>query len=176
MSNPLAKKSWSPYAVGAGIGVLSWFAFWTAGHPLGISTAFEHTAALILNAAVPGLEESNSYYQQQSPKIGWGWMVVVGVFVGSTISSLTSGDRESITVPPRWESRFGSSALFRLTIALLSSGLMMFGARLAQGCTSGHGISGSLQLAASSWLFSLTFFLVAVLTAFLVYGRATRDV
>lgn len=30
---------------------------------------------------------------------------------------------------------------------------MMVGARLAQGCTSGHGITGILQFAISSWIF-----------------------
>lgn len=176
MNNPLAKKSWSPYLVGAGIGVLSWFAFWSADHPLGITTAFEHTAALVMEAAVPTLEESHSYYQEHAPKIGWEWMLVVGVFVGSIISSFASGDREPVAVPPLWKSRFGSSAPLRLTVAFVGAGLMMFGARLAQGCTSGHGISGNLQLAASSWLFSAIFFSVAIATAFLVYGRKTSDV
>ena len=49
MTNPLSLKSWPPYVVGVGIGLLSWFAFATANHPLGISTAFEHTAALSEN-------------------------------------------------------------------------------------------------------------------------------
>ena len=53
MNNPLTMKSWSPYVVGAGIGVLSWFAFATANHPIGITTAFENTAALTEKAAVP---------------------------------------------------------------------------------------------------------------------------
>lgn len=176
MNNPLARKSWSPYLVGAGIGVLSWFAFWSADHPLGITTAFEHTAALAMESALPTLAESNSYYQDESPKIGWEWMLVVGIFVGSMISSFASADREPITVPPLWKSRFGSSVPLRLAGALLSAGLMMFGARLAQGCTSGHGISGNLQLAASSWLFSLIFFSTAILTAHLVFGRRTSNV
>ena len=47
----------------------------------------------------------------------------------------------------------------------------MFGARLAQGCTSGHGISGNLQLAVSSWVFTVVFFTVAILTALALYGR-----
>lgn len=174
MSNPLTQKSWSPWLVGVGIGVLSWFAFWSADHPLGITTAFEHTAALVLDAAIPEFAESNSYYQQESPKIGWEWMLVVGVLLGSLISSFTSGDRETLTVPRLWANRFGSNVALRLTVALFSAGLMMFGARLASGCTSGHGISGNLQLAASSWLFSLIFFSVAILTALLVYGREEK--
>lgn len=176
MSNPLQSKSWSPYLVGVGIGVLSWFAFWSADHPLGITTAFEHTAALAMEAAMPGVAEANSYFQEESPKIGWEWMLVVGVLIGSMISSMTSGDRPSITVPPLWKERFGSNVGLRLTVAFLGAGLMMFGARLAQGCTSGHGISGNLQLAASSWIFSIIFFSVAIGTAFLMYGRTESNV
>lgn len=55
MTNPLTWKSWPPYAVGVGIGLLSWFAFATVDHPLGISTAFENTAALTEKAVVPGV-------------------------------------------------------------------------------------------------------------------------
>lgn len=39
MANPLAYHSWSPYAVGVGIGMLSWFAFASADHPIGVTTA-----------------------------------------------------------------------------------------------------------------------------------------
>ena len=176
MSNPLTMKSWSPYAVGAAIGVLSWFAFATADRPLGITSAFENTAALTEKAVVPSLEESNPYYavkakQGESPKIGWEWMLVVGVFLGALLSSALSGDRTSMTVPPLWKARFGGSSAKRLAAAFLGGAVMMFGARLAQGCTSGHGISGSLQLAASSWLFVLVMFPAAIGTAFLLYGR-----
>lgn len=174
MNNPLTRKSWSPWLVGVGIGVLSWFAFWSADHPLGITTAFEHTAATVLDAAIPDFAESNNYYQNESPKIGWEWMLVVGVLLGSLSSSFSSGDRERNTVPRLWADRFGSSVALRMTVALLSAGLMMFGARLASGCTSGHGISGNLQLAASSWLFSLVFFSVAIVTALLVFGRQEK--
>jgi hypothetical protein len=48
---------------------------------------------------------------------------------------------------------------------------MMFGARLAQGCTSGHAISGALQLAVSSWIFAPVFFLTAAAVAFFMYRR-----
>jgi hypothetical protein len=32
MTNPLTVRAWPPYAVGVGIGLLSWFAFATADH------------------------------------------------------------------------------------------------------------------------------------------------
>ena len=115
MTNPLVKKSWSPYVVGSLIGVLSWFAFATADQPLGITTAFEHTAALAEKAALPAVEQTNGYFaakqaEGKPPKIGWEWMLVVGVFFGSLASARFSGDVNKIVVPPLWAKRFGASA------------------------------------------------------------------
>lgn len=176
MTNPLTMKSWPPYAVGVGIGLLSWFAFATADHPLGITTAFENTAALAEKAVVSGVEQTNGYFaakaaEGKSPKIGWEWMLVLGVFVGAFLSSRLSGDRSPETIPALWRWRFGGSPAKRLAVAFLAGAVMMFGARLAGGCTSGHGISGNLQLAASSLVFSAVFFAVATATAFALYGR-----
>jgi uncharacterized membrane protein YedE/YeeE len=178
--NALAEKSWSPYVVGVGIGVLSWFTFAAANKPIGITTAFEHTAALAEKAVVPSLEQTNDYYaakakEGRSPRIGFEWMLVLGVFIGALLSSLLSGDRPRTTVPGPWARRFGPSVAKRLAFAFLGGGVMMFGARLAQGCTSGHGISGSLQLALSSWTFIIVAFLVGAATAFLLFGREGRE-
>ena len=76
MTNPLKMKSWSPYIAGAGIGLLSWFAFATADHPIGVTTAFENSAALMIKAATPQVEQSNDYFAKKaaegkSPKIDW---------------------------------------------------------------------------------------------------------
>lgn len=119
--------------------------------------------------AQPYLEEKSS--EGSSPKIGWEWMLAVGVFLGSLLSAWLSGDRTSMKVPPLWKSRFGSGTGKRFAAAFCGGAVMMFGARLAQGCTSGHGISGSLQLAVSSWLFVAVMFAAAVGTAFLLYGK-----
>ncbi len=176
MTNLLAKKSWSPYLVGLLIGILSWFAFATVDRPLGITTAFEHTAALSAKTANPAFEDQSKYFaakreKGEKPIIGWEWMLVIGVFIGAYTSSIMSGDRDKISIPPLWQKRFGPSIAKRWTAAFLSAALMMFGARLAQGCTSGHGISGTLQLAVSSWIFISLAFAVAIATAFLMYGR-----
>jgi uncharacterized protein len=176
MNNPFTSKSWSPYVVGAAIGVLSWFAFWSADSPIGITTAFEHTAALAGQAVVPQVEQANSYYADRAtegnpPRISWEWMLVIGVFIGALLSAWWSGDRTRLKVPDLWKWRFGDSTAKRFAAAFAGGALMMFGARLAQGCTSGHGISGSLQLTVSSWVFVVVFFAVGIATAFLVFGK-----
>lgn len=181
MTNPLTRKTWSPYAAGMGIGLLSWFAFATADMPLGITTTFEQAAALGVKTVAPGTVLDNDYFVDRvkdAPlKIGWEAMLVLGVFLGSLLSSSLSGDRapNAAREVGRW--RFESAAARRLIVAFLGGALMMFGARLAQGCTSGHGISGGMQLAASSWLFLAVFFTASSATAFALYrGKEARDV
>ena len=46
----------------------------------------------------------------------------------------------------------------------------MYGARLAGGCASGHGISGTLQLALSSWVFTIVMFTTAILVGSYLFG------
>lgn len=174
----LKMKSWSPYLVGAAIGVLSWFTFLTVDRPLGITTAFENSAELLL--ANFGVAEDSlqalTTNREHEPKIDWEWMLVLGVFLGAFLSSSASGDRDSQTVSGLWKNRFGPSKGVRLGSAFAGGALMMFGARVAQGCTSGHGISGVLQLAVSSIAFSFTFAVVAIVTARLMYGRSLSHV
>lgn len=173
---PMRRRSWSPYVVGMAIGVLSWFAFATANHPLGITTAFENTAALVEKGLALQAAQANEYYaakakENKSPKIDWEWMLVVGVFFGALVSSKLSGDRTSESVPALWSWRFGPSVAKRYAAAFLGGAIMILGARLAGGCTSGHGISGALQLALSSWLFLLVIFATGVATAHTIFGR-----
>ena len=125
----------------------------------------------------PQTEQTNDYFAKKEaegkpPKIDWEVMLVVGVFLGALISSTLSGDRSAPTVPGLWRWRFGDSRVQASRPSrFLSGGLMMFGARLAQGCTSGHGISGTLQLALSSWIFIIVAFAVATGTAWAIYGK-----
>lgn len=174
------RKSWSPYVVGAAIGVLSWFSFATADRQIGITTAFEYTAALTEQAVAPRSAAENPYFLEKSkenkpPKIDWEWMLVIGVFAGAYASSKISGDRPSVRVPPLWHWRFGGRPATRYFGAFIGGFIMMFGARMAQGCTSGHAISGFLQLALSSWIFAPTMFATAVATAFVLYGKEGRN-
>lgn len=166
--NGLRSKRWSPYAVGVGIGVLSWFAFATARHGLGITTPFESAMAMVARALPTS---SNPYFADHTPKVDWEWMLVVGVFLGSFLSSKLSGDRNHATVPPLWRERFGGSVKLRLGLAFAGGVLMMIGARLARGCTSGHGITGALQLAVSSWIFISLAFVTAIVVALTMFGR-----
>ena len=98
-------------------------------------------------------------------------MLVLGMALGAFVSSRVSGDRPAEPVPALWRARFGASPGKRYAAAFLGGAVLMFGARLAGGCTSGHGISGSLQLALSGWVFFASLFASGLVTAFAVFGR-----
>lgn len=162
-------SKWSPYLVGISIGVLSWLAFLLSNHPLGVSTALAKTAGMIEKLVRGGKVLEKEYYQKNEPNIDWEWMVVAGLFLGALSAAWLSGDFQVIWVPEMWQERFGGSVTLRLVAAVIGGVLIGFGARWGRGCTSGHGISGTLQLVLSSWLAVICFFAGGVVTAMIMY-------
>ncbi len=167
----LTLTEWSPYAVGIGIGLLSCVAFVLSDKPIGCSTAFARTSGM-LEELVRGRGKllDMAYYRQFVPEIDWEWMLVLGVVLGACASALLSGEFRVEWVPSLWAATFGSELLPRLVTAFCGGIIMGFGARWAGGCTSGHGISGTLQLAVSGWLAVVAFFAGGGLTASIIYS------
>ena len=165
----LVQRRWSPYVVGIGIGVLSWLTFLLSNKALGVSTAYVRTSGMLGRAVRGARIGKMAYFQKFPPKVDWEWMLVVGVVIGAFLSARTSGDFGWERVPPFWQQRIGESTAGRWLVALLGGIVMSIGARWAGGCTSGHGISGTLQLAVSSWLAVICFFIGGVVTAMIIY-------
>jgi uncharacterized membrane protein YedE/YeeE len=165
----LFQVRWSPYLVGCGIGVLSWLAFLLSDKPLGCSTAFARTSGMLEKMVSGSNVENRPYFKEFLPVIDWEWMLVLGVVVGAFLSSTMSGSFSPDLVPSLWEDAFGPRAFPRLVSAFNGGILIGFGARWAGGCTSGHGISGTLQLALSGWIAVASFFVGGVITALIVY-------
>lgn len=163
---------WNPYLVGALIGVLSWAVFYVVDKPLGMSSSIAAASGAAMEPFV-GREAvlNNPYWAKVTPKWDYGMILLVGTFVGALVSSLISRSFHAEVVPAVWEERFGPSKAKRLVWAFVGGILTLYGARMADGCTSGHGISGSLQLALSSWTFFLTMFIAGVITAMVMFRR-----
>jgi uncharacterized membrane protein YedE/YeeE len=163
---------WSPYLIGVGIGVLSWIAFAIAKEPLGITTALSRVAAPVAATFLGADAVAKNNYWNAMP-FSWDYSVLflVGIMAGAFVSSLVTGTFHFEIVPRFWRERFGGSIVKRLVASFLGGAMLMYGARLAGGCTSGHGISGGLQLALSSWVFLAVTFASALAASALVFGR-----
>jgi uncharacterized membrane protein YedE/YeeE len=166
----LTMKQWSPYVAGVGIGILSCITFLLSDKPIGCSTAFSRTSGMIEKLFRGGIVAEKAYYKRFAPSIEWEWMLVVGIFIGAFLSAKLSSQFQPMWVPLKWASTFGNSSTARWAVALIGGTIMGMGARWAGGCTSGHGISGTLQLAVSSWIAVICFFIGGVATAMFIFN------
>lgn len=145
--------------------------------PLGVSTQFVVTDAMVTHKIAPEFAESNEYLAKYGEKenwgIGYGWMLVLGMLVGGGATAMLfrskQPDQDKGSMPPMWQAQFGDSRSKRYTAAFVGGVLLLFGARLAGGCTSGHMISGISQLAVSSFLFGIVTFIAAIAMAKFLY-------
>ena len=165
----LTEVRWSPYVAGIGIGILSWFTFLISRKPIACSTTFAKTSGMIEKLFRGKKVDLKPYYQKEKLVVDWQWMLVVGIVIGSLISALLSGDFHWQWIPSVWANAFGNNSLLRVIVALIGGIFLGFGARWSDGCTSGHGISGTLQLTVSSWISAICFFIGGILAAQFIY-------
>ncbi len=167
----LSGGNYSPYLVGALIGILTWVSFLISQKPLGTSTAYARSSGIIAKLFCSNCLENKLYYQTKAKaEIDWQWMLVLGIVVGSFLSAVLYGNFSlELVASTDYESVFNSTLVARYLSALFGGVLIGFGARWAGGCTSGHGISGALQLSISSWIAVICFFLGGVATAALIF-------
>lgn len=158
--------AWSPYLVGGLIGVLSWLTFALSAKPIGASTAYARMAGLLGKLFAPRHTGSLKYFQDTKPKVDWEVMFVLGAAGGAFLAAWHGDELTGRWVPEMWEARFGEGSIaLRLIVAFMGGAIMAFGARLAGGCTSGHGISGTLQLSVGSWIAVVCFFIGGIVVA-----------
>lgn len=170
--NVLTEKSWSPYAAGAVIGLLQIPTFLLMGTALGASSSFvtvgAHLAVLV-DPAAGTIQYLASHLW--GAKNWWQVAVVAGIAIGAFLSMRLSGARRP-AIPAVWARATGATTLaVRAPLAFLGGFIMLFGARIAGGCTSGHGISGMAQLSIGSMLAVAAMFVGGIATAMLLLRR-----
>ncbi len=174
MTNVFRWGRWSPYVVGAGIGVLSWATFGLMGKALGVSTTPVRIVGMLEGAVAPDHVRENAYFAKYlvgKPGIEWQFALVMMLAVGAWVAARLARSRRSEHIPPTWAARFGPSRPLRYAGAFAGGVIMIVGARMAGGCTSGHAISGGMQFAVSSWVFLAAMFVTGVATAHLLYVK-----
>ncbi len=181
MNLSLFSSRWSPYLAGALVGVLAVLSVVVTtvvlDRPkyLGASTTFVRAVGFVEKSVAAEHVAQNDYFTAKKVKVDWQMLFVAGVFIGAFASSRLGKSNRFETVPPIWKQRFGPSAAVRAMGAFGGGVILMFGARLAGGCPSGHGLSGNMQLAVSG-LLALVFFIVGgMVTARILYTDGGRS-
>jgi uncharacterized membrane protein YedE/YeeE len=159
----LAPLHWA--AAGAGIAAVTLTLLFVANRRLGISTGLEDLCSLVLN---------QPYFRRRAIVAGRPWRLpfLAGLVLGGFLSALLSGGWS-----PTW-----SLGLFDVVIGwgpagkvawMFCGGLLIgFGTRLANGCTSGHGIFGLSNFELPSLLATLSFMAGGIIATQLIYRVA----
>lgn len=166
------KWSWVKAAILLGIlNVLILF----SGNNLGTTTFYSQTTGYITSFFFPSWISGSSWTEgtcggTSALSAGWQWLFVLGLFIGALIANKTSKLKMAKQdIPEMWIERFGDNTRLRYAVAFVGGFLLLFGARLAGGCTSSQVISGMSQMAVSGIVFGLAVFAAGIPTALLLY-------
>lgn len=161
--------------------------------PIGVSTQFVIADGIIWNflsgdviqkdpESRTGYASPNPYLNKSGGKyarsvanpVNYSFIFVIAMVGGAFLSSRMGGARPGPAdrkAPEVWRQRFGESPGLRYAAVFFAGVLVLFGARLAGGCTSGHMMSGMMQTSLSGYLFAAGAFAAAIPTAILIYKR-----
>jgi hypothetical protein len=152
---------------GVALALLNCIIFLKSGmdRQLGASTAYPYLANLIAG------NTANEYFTKSIKSGSWEAVFLGGTLIAGIVISLLRKDFKIQLIHSNWERYRGNNAGGRIFWALVGGFSLIFGARMAGGCTSGHVISGGMQLAVSSLIFALFVFAGLLITGRLFYGK-----
>lgn len=160
--------------------------------PIGVSTQFVILDGIVVDALYPeyvtesaesklGYKSENAYLNKSGGKyakaisnpINYSFIFVLAMMAGAYISSKTrqTDTEKDKRIPNVWREKYGNCSAKRYIAAFVAGILVLYGARLAGGCTSGHMMSGMMQTALSGYVFAAGVFIVSIPLAILSFKK-----
>jgi hypothetical protein len=160
--------------------------------PIGVSTQFVILDGVLWDAVDPtvvvesvdaksGYASTSAYLDKSGGKyaksvanpLNYSFIFVLAMVIGAAVSSWMNGglDRAERSIPAIWRANYGDSRWQRYAVAFAGGFIVLYGARLAGGCTSGHMMSGVMQTAISGYLFTIGAFAAAIPVAMMMYRK-----
>ncbi|GAM24290.1 hypothetical protein SAMD00019534_074650 [Acytostelium subglobosum LB1] len=149
---------WSPYVAGLVIGLLQLPSHLLTGSGLGTSSAY-CTVSSRLCGLLPSSDSITGYFKKftQDAKKFSGPALNAGIVLGAYLSSRTA-------LVSAADSAMAHSPLYYVA----GGAILLFGARMANGCTSGHGLTGMAKLEIGSLITVASLFAGGIITCFLL--------
>ena len=140
------------FVAGPALGILVVALFGLANQPLGASGAYVQTAG---------------WLRRRSGIATWRVWYFVGMFLGGLL--VTQVLRDDSPVRSGYDALRDAFPLwFVIPLVFTGSVLLGYGAGVAGGCTSGHGLCGTAQRSPASLAVTATFMTTAILTTFVL--------
>jgi uncharacterized protein len=151
-------ERWPFWIAGPALAGFVWLLLWADNKLLGVSTGFAELCAAA---------------RDRTLRSSWRLRFLPGIVFGGLIASLFSGYRPGFALG-NFDALFGAMPLIKVPVLLGAGVLIGYGARLAGGCTSGHGIVGTALFAKSSLLATALFLTSGFVTTFGMWWIAGR--
>lgn len=157
--------------------------------PIGVSTQFVILDGMVadtvnsgfITATDDGWTSTNAYMAKSDGKyaanamnpLNYSFVFVLAMMLGAFLSARTRGGvgMAERSMPAIWRANFGATPWKRYAVAFVGGFVVLYGARLAGGCTSGHMMSGMMQTALSGYIFAAGAFATAIPTAMIMYKQ-----
>lgn len=183
----LLRAPWPWYVAGPLIGLLVPALLLLGNRMFGVSSSFRHICAATVPANLP-------YFSYDWRAERWNLWLVAGIVLGGWLAAHFLDGATAAQINPRFAGElasqgidprqallpaelFGWQALhgWRGWVVMVGGGLLVgFGVRYANGCTSGHTITGIATLQRASLLASLAFFAGGLLCSWLILPLLLR--
>jgi len=163
------KKNIKWFYSGIGVAIVTCFIFASSitDRVLGASSFYPYAADVLTGTT------NNDYFMKVAEKSGnWEMKFLLGAFLSGVVISLIRKEFALKMVHENWIRFKGPSVSKRMVWSFIGGFLLLFGARIAGGCTSGHIISGGMQLAVSSFVFAAFVFGSFLITGKLFYKKS----
>ena len=183
-----------PWAMGGGLLAIAFFSAVLFVKPIGVSTQFVIADAIVWDMVNPDIIQENAesktgygsenaylnksggkYAKNAANPLNYSFVFVLAMVFGAFLSSRLSGDKpeskQEATMPKAWSDNFGNNPRKRYIWAFIAGFIVLFGARLAGGCTSGHMMSGMMQTSLSGYLFAIGLFATSIPLAIILYKK-----
>ena len=194
MFNLFRKKEWNWMVSGLLLG-LAFLITASIVKPIGVSTQFVILDGMIWNSlskdlvvkddtAKKGYASNNAYLNKSGGKyaknianpLNYSFVFVVAMLIGGLFARITQSKNNTTEetqgcIPKVWQDNYDGSPVKRYIFVFLGGILVLFGARLAGGCSSGHMMSGMMQTSMSGYLFAIATFAAAIPVAKIFYRK-----
>ncbi|CUH86308.1 putative inner membrane protein [Phaeobacter sp. CECT 5382] len=157
--------------------------------PIGVSTQFVILDGIVGDAVNSelvtqtdeGYTSTNAYLAKSNGKyaksvanpLNYSFVFVLAMALGGFLSMRLRGglDQAERSMPALWRANFGDSTFKRYALVFLGGFVVLYGARLAGGCTSGHMMSGMMQTSLSGYVFAAGAFAAGVPVSLMLFKK-----
>lgn len=190
ITNFFRAEQWNWIAGGIALGLCFLLAVYLV-QPIGVSTQFVVVDGIIWDLVdknfitysdtnQSGYQSSNAYINRgggglaKSIRHPWNYGMVFALFIilGGLLAHFTTRFNQVDWTPNSYRKYVDTISPKKYILTFIGGILALFGARLADGCTSAHMMSGLMQTSLSGYIFTISAFIIAIPLAILVHTRS----